>query len=171
MKKVIALLFIAGTLSYNVSAQEIAKMKQEATPAILEIKEGGVLENANAPVIEFTEETHDFGELNEGPQATYDFILKNTGKEPLIIASAKGSCGCTIPEWPQTPVLPGAEAKIHVKYNTQGRVGPFNKAVTITSNASEPTKRVYIKGTVIKQAIEDTTPVKQPSIVNEKSSN
>ncbi|MEZ5067478.1 MAG: DUF1573 domain-containing protein [Bacteroidia bacterium] len=28
-------------------------------------------------------------------------------KEPLIITSAQGSCGCTVPEWPKEPIKKG----------------------------------------------------------------
>ena len=121
----------------------------------------GKLVPTNAPVIEFVEETFDFGELPEGPQATHEFKFKNTGTEPLIISNVKASCGCTTPNWPKEPVAPGAESVITATYNTQGRVGPFTKSITITSNASSPTSRVNIKGTVVK--------VKNESSPNTKS--
>jgi hypothetical protein len=60
----------------------------------------------------------------------------------------KGSCGCTVPVCPQEPIAPGASAEISVKYATN-RVGPINKSVTITSNATnEPRKVIRIKGNV-----------------------
>jgi hypothetical protein len=66
----------------------------------------------------------------------------------LIISNAKGSCGCTVPEWPKEPIAPGAKGTIRVKYDTN-RPGPINKSVTITSNAlNEPNKVIRIKGEV-----------------------
>ncbi len=60
----------------------------------------------------------------------------------------KGSCGCTVPEWPKEPIAPGAKGVIRVKYDTN-RPGPINKNVTITSNAiNEPNKVIRIKGEV-----------------------
>ena len=96
------------------------------------------------------DETHDFGEIPEGPQAEYFFEFKNVGNEPLIIQNASASCGCTTPDWPKEPILPGKSGKITVHYNTQGRPGPFTKSIFITSNASKENERkeLYIKGSV-----------------------
>ena len=84
--------------------------------------------------IEFTKETHDYGTIKNGADGTCVFEFKNTGNEPLIISNAKGSCGCTVPKWPQEPIAPGAKGSIEVKYDTK-RTGAINKSVTITSNA------------------------------------
>lgn len=125
--------------------------------------------NPNAPKIQFTEETYEFGAIPEGPQGTHVFKFKNTGKEALILNTVKASCGCTTPAWPKEPILPGATGEITVTYNTQGRVGPFNKSVTVTSNATEPTKVIYIKGEVIKAEEEKTVPLAQPSMLAPKN--
>ena len=70
--------------------------------------------------------------------------------KPLIIKNVRASCGCTTPLWPKEPIMPGKEAVIKAVYNSKGRVGNFNKAITITSNADTPTKVLYIKGTITK---------------------
>lgn len=99
--------------------------------------------------------THDYGEVPEGPTAEYDFEFKNIGKSPIIITEAHGSCGCTVPQWPHEPIAPKKTAKIHVTYNTQGRPGPIMKDVYITSNASEPSTVLHIRGTVKPKAAEN----------------
>lgn len=154
------MLFAATAI--NVVAQETTKevTKSDVKPSSFVIGEDGQLQETAAPVIQFTEETFDFGELEEGPQVTHEFKFKNTGKEPLTLSNVKASCGCTTPDWPKTPILPGEENVIKVTYNTKGRVGAFNKAVTITSNAYTPTTRIYIKGTVKAAPQEQTTPIK-----------
>ncbi|MCF8417038.1 MAG: DUF1573 domain-containing protein [Crocinitomicaceae bacterium] len=107
--------------------------------------------------IDFTKETHDYGTVKYGADGTCTFEFKNTGNAPLIISNAKGSCGCTVPEWPKEPIAPGAKASIKVKYDTN-RPGVINKNVTITSNAvNAPEKVIYIKGTV-NPAPENGTP-------------
>ena len=55
--------------------------------------------NKNAPKIEFEKLVHDFGTIPQGGDGTYEFVFKNTGKEPLILNNVKSSCGCTKPEW------------------------------------------------------------------------
>lgn len=111
-------------------------------------------QNENAPRFDFKGgDTHDFGEVPEGPKAVHVFKFTNVGKEPLIIMSASASCGCTVPTWPKQPILPGKTGELKVEYNTQGRVGPINKDIYIRSNAANPdNKEVYelhIKGMVI----------------------
>lgn len=105
-------------------------------------------EVVNGAKIEFEKEVHDYGDVKYAGDGTCTFEFKNTGNAPLIISNAKGSCGCTVPEWPKEPIAPGATSSIKVKYDTK-RPGPINKSVTITSNAvNEPTKVIRIKGTV-----------------------
>jgi len=84
--------------------------------------------------IEFNKETHDYGNIKYDGEPYCSFEFKNTGDQPLIISNAKGSCGCTVPEWPKEPIAPGAKGTIRVKYDTK-RPGPINKSVTINSNA------------------------------------
>jgi hypothetical protein len=84
--------------------------------------------------IEFAKETHDYGTIKYGEDGSCQFEFKNIGDEPLIISNAKGSCGCTVPDWPKEPIAPGAKGIIKVKYDTK-RPGAINKSVTITSNA------------------------------------
>jgi len=52
------------------------------------------------PQLTVDKEVHDYGTIKEGANGTSEFKLTNTGTEPLIISRAKGSCGCTVPEWP-----------------------------------------------------------------------
>lgn len=102
----------------------------------------------NGPKIQFNKDVHDYGDLKYGADGTVKFEFANTGKSPLIISNASASCGCTVPEWPKEPILPGKSSSITVKYDTK-RPGVINKSVTITSNAeNDPTKILQIKGSV-----------------------
>ncbi len=100
------------------------------------------------PQIEFERTEHDYGEIEQGGDGKTEFAFTNTGTEPLIISKAKGSCGCTVPEWPKEPIAPGEKSTIRVKYDTK-RVGPISKSVTITSNSVDSsTALLKIKGSV-----------------------
>jgi hypothetical protein len=96
----------------------------------------------------FNEQSHDFGSVTEGNIASHEFEFTNVGNQPIIISNVKASCGCTTPFWTKEPVLPGQIGKIKASYNSKGRPGAFNKTITITSNASEPSKMLTIKGSV-----------------------
>lgn len=96
----------------------------------------------------FSQDSHDFGTIPEGPAAEYEFKFKNTGNEPIVISKVHASCGCTTPSYSKEPVKPGETGTVKAVYNTQGRPSPFNKSITVISNAG--TKVLVIKGTVEK---------------------
>jgi hypothetical protein len=147
MKKVFVTLFCLAITTAALHAQEQKTPPPPPAPAH-PAPPAPAPPDPNAGKFKFEEETHDFGTVPEGPQAECDFEFKNVGKEPIVIKEAHGSCGCTVPTWPHEPILPKHKAKIHVTYNTQGRVGQINKDVTITSNAQQSPMRLHITGTV-----------------------
>jgi hypothetical protein len=115
----------------------------------------------NAPEITFESDIHDFGTIEYGGNGVYNFKFSNTGKSPLIISNARGSCGCTVPKWPKEPIKKGETNEINVSYDTK-RPGPFTKTVTISSNAKTASKVITIKGVVQSQEeTESTTPFKK----------
>lgn len=130
MKQLLIALFVIGLGTFTTQAQD----------------------NPNAPKFEFNDLSHDFGTLPEGPKAVHNFEFKNVGKEPLIIQNVTASCGCTTPNWPKQPILPGKTGVIKVEYSTERRVGPFTKQIFIQSNAANPDGRerfeLEIKGKV-----------------------
>lgn len=102
----------------------------------------------NAPEISFDKTVHDYGTIVQGSDGTCEFKFTNTGKEPLILQKPQSSCGCTVPTWPQEPILPGKNDVIKVTYATHN-VGPINKTVTVTSNAKTARVVLSIKGNVV----------------------
>ena len=101
------------------------------------------------PFIEMRETTYNFGEMEQGESVTHDFFLKNTGEADLVIIDAKGSCGCTVPEWPRIPIKKGEERTVKVTFNSAGKKGKQNKTVTLVTNAIPNTKVLTIIGNVI----------------------
>ena len=110
--------------------------------------------------ISFEETEYDFGMVMEGEKVVHNYKFTNTGDEPLIISNAKGSCGCTVPEWPREPIAPGASADIKVQFDSKnkGKVGGGlqSKRVTITANTDPVNTYLTIKGKVDKEATEET---------------
>ncbi len=103
--------------------------------------------------IEFADPVYDFGNVKEnGGIVSHGFIFKNTGNAPLIIKSARASCGCTVPEIPKEPIKPGESAVVKVSYDPKGRPGEFEKNIQVKSNASNPRVTIKIKGVVIPHA-------------------
>ncbi len=98
--------------------------------------------------LKFTEEVFDFGNLTDGEKASHVFKFKNTGKEPLLISNAKGSCGCTVPKWPKEPIAPGGSGEIEVTFDSKGKKGAQTKNVTITANTEPANTIIKIKAEV-----------------------
>ena len=145
MKKVV-LLIAAFAFAVTVNAQD--KASQAVSPTSPATSAPAVQENPNAGEFKFDVETYDFGTIKQGESVTYDFNFSNTGKEPLIISEAHGSCGCTVPVWPKEPLKKGDKGQIKVTFNSAGKQGMQDKTITITSNASDSPKVLHIKGTV-----------------------
>lgn len=144
MKKILLSIGLATLTIFSLQAQDTKT-------------DNAVITNPNAAAITFDTDVVDYGTIEQGADGMREFKFKNTGKEPLIISNATGSCGCTVPTWPKEPIKPGESSSIKVKYDTK-RLGAINKSVTITSNATEATKVLRIKGNIIAPK---TTPVKE----------
>jgi len=71
--------------------------------------------------VEWTDKEFDYGVVEQGEKVTHLYTFKNVGDEPLIISNAKGSCGCTVPQWPKDPVLPGESGEIKVQWRSSYR--------------------------------------------------
>lgn len=101
------------------------------------------------PYFEFEEEVKSFGKITQGEVVSTSFRFKNVGQSDLIISSAQGSCGCTVPKWPKEPIAPGKEGVIEVTFNSEGKSGTQNKTVTLVSNTIPNTKVIALKGEVL----------------------
>jgi len=120
-------------------------------------------QNAAGAVMTFDVTTIDYGTIEKGGDPIRKFKFTNTGNEPLIIKTAKGSCGCTVPTYPKEPIMPGESNVIEVRYDTQ-RVGPFTKTVTLTTNETSDTHTLTIKGEVKAPATQESVPASNGGI-------
>ena len=95
------------------------------------------------PVIKFEETAFDFGPIIQGEKVSHTFKYKNTGGSNLIIHSAKGSCGCTVPKYSEEPLAPGESGELEVVFDSSGRKGNQRKSITVLAN-TQPSKTVLI---------------------------
>lgn len=110
---------------------------------------GGSVDSDQMPVLEFETDFHDFGRVIQGEKVSFGFKFTNTGKSDLILSNVSTSCGCTVPDFPKTPIKPGESHRIDVKFDSDGRRGYQNKTVTINSNTQPNTQVIRIKAEVI----------------------
>lgn len=111
---------------------------------------------SNAPVMTFDKTIHDFGNIQEGERVETIFNFTNTGKSDLVIVDARGSCGCTVPEYPKnTPIAPGQTGSIRVSFDSSNKPNLQQKTVTISANTDSGRETIRIKAMV------QADPVKQ----------
>ena len=110
------------------------------------------MNNNNGPTTSmvFNEDVHDFGSVDIETENKHSFVFTNLGKEPLQISNAKGSCGCTVPNWPREPIMPGQSGEIEVVYRpNKGQAGKAqNKTVSVTANTEPAITVLNIKALV-----------------------
>lgn len=103
----------------------------------------------SAQTISFENTTIDYGNIKTKSNGHRIFTFKNTGDKPLILSNVRASCGCTVPEWEQSPVLPGKTGQIKVEYNTNIQ-GNFKKSIEVYSNDPKKSRSIlFIQGNVI----------------------
>ncbi len=77
------------------------------------------------------------GKIKEGGILEVSWRFRNSGTKPLVIVSASAGCGCTVPEKPEEPIAPGGEGIIKAKFDSEGRPGFQQKAVTVRANTKQ----------------------------------
>ena len=150
------LLFACGDVAKEVgyNTKSLAK-KEEVKPSLSSslVMNNNTAESSSEksamPEFNFEKELHDFGQLVDGEKVSYSFKFTNSGDAPLIISNAKGSCGCTVPNWSRDPIDPGESGSIDVTFNSSGRSGKQNKAITLTANTNPNRKVINITSEVI----------------------
>jgi lipoprotein len=107
-----------------------------------------VFAQAGKAEIKFDKTSHNFGKFSEKqPVQKCTFTFTNTGTAPLVINQAIASCGCTVPAYTKTPILPGKKGEITVTYNGTGKFpGHFKKTITVRSNATTEMTRLQVEG-------------------------
>ena len=109
----------------------------------------GSSDKSKLPVIKFKETTFDYGRIIQGEKVAHSFEFTNEGKSNLVIASAKGSCGCTVAEPPKDPIPPGGSGKIEVVFDSNGKSGMVSKSISVLTNCEPSNALLTISGEVI----------------------
>ncbi|MFO7979124.1 MAG: DUF1573 domain-containing protein [Bacteroidales bacterium] len=90
----------------------------------------------------------DLGTLERGKQAAGTITLTNTGAKPLLIGMVRSSCGLMTPSWPAKPIGAGHQATISFRYDSN-QPGPFERIITIHTNAWQKTLQVKVTGEIV----------------------
>lgn len=141
MKKYILFLFVSATIvSCDVRRKDKIADDSEAQRA-LALK--------YSTTVQIIDSSYNFSPVTEGQKVIYNYRFKNTGSKPLVIVKAEASCGCTVPQKPDKPILPGETGFIKVAFDSKGRVGEAHKTITVTSNAKPEFPPLTLTGKVV----------------------
>lgn len=87
--------------------------------------------------IQWLDSMREVSNVQEGEKVETQFRFINTGKSPLVISNVEASCGCTVPEKPTEPILPGEEGRIKAVFDSKGRSGKNIKQLRVYANTPE----------------------------------
>jgi hypothetical protein len=114
---------------------------------------------SSAQVLSFEKNTHDFGVASEEVgNLVYEFKFTNKGDKPLVISNVQPACGCTTTGWTKEPVQPGESGMVSASYSAKGRVGKFDKTLSVKANGQPAEVTLHIKGNVTPQPITSAYP-------------
>jgi hypothetical protein len=141
----IALIFVCTLLFVAGACNESATKKLDKEKASQNATETPTATTA----MSFDKTLHDFGNIKEGETVQTSFTFTNTGQANLIIVDARGSCGCTVPNYPKnTAIAPGASGEILVSFDSSNKPNMQQKTVTISANTSSGRETLRIKAMV-----------------------
>ncbi len=112
------------------------------------VKKKPVVKKAMAKMT-FDETVFQFGRIKPGEIIEHKFEFTNTGKADLLVKDAKVTCGCTHPSYPFIPIKPGEKGYIGVRYDSSGKLGSQKPQITLITNGSPSTIKIYLEGLVI----------------------
>ncbi|HLG38055.1 MAG TPA: DUF1573 domain-containing protein [Chitinophagaceae bacterium] len=96
----------------------------------------------------YSETSFDFGKIKETDTVVHKITIKNTGKAPLLIYKAIGSCECVRAFCSGEPIAPGVETGITIVFIGKGRKGKQNRSVMIDTNTDPAEMVLRITGEV-----------------------
>lgn len=98
--------------------------------------------------VQLIDSVYNFGTIAEGEKVTYSFRFKNSGAKPMVITNTSASCGCTVPEKPEKPIMPGETGSIKVVFNSKGKLGHNEKNITVMANTNPAFPLLVLTGDV-----------------------
>ena len=146
MKKLFTIILLTGFIACQNSNEKKDDVKVKTNP-LLDIN----LDTVPKTTIAVLDTAFDFGSVKEGETVTREYRFVNTGNKPLIIQTARASCGCTVVDRPEKPIMPGDTASVKATFDSKGRAGEtVHKQVFVYSNADPEFAAFVLRGKVEK---------------------
>ncbi|OFX22269.1 MAG: hypothetical protein A2033_07275 [Bacteroidetes bacterium GWA2_31_9] len=154
MRKLIFHLFIYIALFSTISCNSDSSKNKSSSNISTDLIQNPVTSDGNTnksglPEIKFQKLEHDFGAIIDGEKVSYTFKFENTGGSDLVITSAKGSCGCTVPKFSKEPIPAGKSGEIEIIFDSSGKSGVQHKTVTVLANTQPNTTTLTVTAEII----------------------
>ena len=101
--------------------------------------------------VKFKEMNFNFGKIKQNVPVSHEFVFSNISDKPVVIESATGSCGCTVPSKPEAPIAKGKSEKITAVFNAAA-LGPFNKSIYVKIAGVAAPVEIRITGEVLTES-------------------
>lgn len=148
MKSIISFISLVTVLAFSSCSDESNK-GQIPADVVSNPASATAPQDERQASLEFDNPDQDFGSIVQGSSVKKTYEFTNTGDADLIISSANGSCGCTVPTWPKAPIKPGQTGVIEVVFNSAGKKGKQTKKVYITANTTPTNNVIVMRGEVV----------------------
>lgn len=110
-------------------------------------------DTARYTTIQWLDTLVNFGTANKGEQVKVTFRFRNTGNQPLILASVRAACGCTVPDYTKGAVAPGGEGEVTGAFDSnKSAAGEVRKSIFVTTNTKNKTRQTLIFTGLVNEA-------------------
>lgn len=102
------------------------------------------------PRLSSNKETHKFGQIEWKHPVKVEYVITNTGNQPLVLSNVTTSCACTVADWTKTPIAPGEKGTVSAIFDAEA-LGHFEKSIGIYSNAAPYLAYLKFTGEVVRE--------------------
>lgn len=147
----LCILFSFAILSCSDGSEKVDKQKTSALDEFIRIptNEKGEVDTSQTAKITFDEDHFKYDTIKAGEVVEHSFSFTNTGKQSLMISNVKSSCGCTIADYPESPIAPGESGSILSTFDSKDKEGPQINEITVTANTYPQRTKVTLSGVVV----------------------
>ena len=132
--------------------EESSKDEQSSNERLADKQVPDPIDSSKFTTVQWIDSLKDFGTVKDGEKVNISFRFKNTGEFPLIVQSVAPSCGCTVPEYTDAPVLPGKEGFVKAVFNSANQHATVHKTINVAMNTKPDTQHtIAFIGEVVKQ--------------------
>jgi hypothetical protein len=141
-----------------VAKGETVKSPPTATGPIQEANKTNPFEIAKEgphPKAELPESSFNFGEMLLGDEEFHEFVIRNTGEAPLMLAKGTSTCKCTIPTVGENAIPPGGEVKVKLSWKPIEMDWAFSQQATVwTNDPLTPKLDFIVEGKVVAEGFQ-----------------